>query len=151
MSTLPRPGLSFSQKRKLEDQFGAQVPEFSEYHQKRRGLESFSVKGAALAGIGSCIFAYQRSYQPLTGIFVGAMAFLTARSAAKYFGAPYFGVNSINNAEFDRAFNLWVYYEHNPYRKDADLPIHQFESRYQKRLNEFREKHKNDYTQFLKQ
>ncbi|KAG2382061.1 hypothetical protein C9374_005853 [Naegleria lovaniensis] len=149
--SLPRPGLSFLQKRKLEEQFGTQVPEFSEYHQKKRGLESFSLKAAALVGVASGIFSYQRSYQPLTGIFVGAIAFLTSRRAVEYFGAPHFGVNSTNNAEYDRAFNLWVYYEHNPHRKDADLPIHQFESRYQKRLNEYREKHKNDYSQFLKQ
>jgi len=148
-TTLPRPTLSFFEKRKLEQQFAEQIPEFTEYHQKRQGLKSTALKVGAVVGAAVGIVSYQRSFQPLTGLFGAAMGLLVGHSATKGFAANSFGVNPTNDAEYERAFNLWVYYEHNPYRKQEDLPVHTIEQRYQSRLAEFREKHQQEYQKYL--
>ena len=150
-SSLPRPTLNPFEKHRLGKQFGQEVPEFADYHKKKKDVFEASLKVGAVLGLVAGVPAYQKSYQPLTGIFVAAMGFLAGQSFVKHVAGRAYGLNPLNDAEYERAFNLWVYYEHNPYRKQQDLPVHTMDARYQQSLAEFREKHKNEYQKFLAQ
>lgn len=48
-----------------------------------------------------------------------------------------FGVDKFWDAECERAFNLWVYYEHNPNRLAA-YPQQKAQELYAKKLEQFR-------------
>ena len=150
-STLPRQTLNPLEKYKLEEQFGTQVPEFNEYYQKKKQICENSWKVGAVLGVASGIATYQKTHQVISGLCVVALGTLVGRSFVRTVGGHYYGMNPLNDAEYERAFNLWVYYEHNPHRKQEDLPVHTMEARYQKSLNEFRETHKKQYEKFLTQ
>ncbi len=67
------------------------------------------------------------------------MVFVTGKLGVNYFGKTFGVTGNYNKDEYDRAFNLWVYYTQNPNRKEKDLPIHTANDRYQQALKQFRD------------
>jgi hypothetical protein len=79
------------------------------------------------------------TFQPLTGVVFAGMVFVVGKLGIDFFGKTFGTTGRYNKDEYDRAFNLWVYYTQNPNRKEKDLPIHTANERYQQVLKRFRE------------
>lgn len=138
----PRPALGPARKRKLEKQFAREVPEFSGYFKRKRRLEDFTIVSslsfATLVGVR--IFA--RGSNTL-GALVGALGtFATTAIALRFpIGPQLFGLNKYNKHECERAFNLWVYYEHNPTRL-AGVNVNNAKQLYEQGLAQFKKSYK---------
>lgn len=133
----PREPLNHFQRKKLEKQFVQQVPEFSEYGNKKLSFErnSFfsSLAGAAIFGFRTM----GKTSQPLAGLFVGGVAFVTFKLVAQTFGPIYNGLNQYDKNEYERGFNLWLYYKDKPVS-----PIEGATKRYEERFNAWKSTNK---------
>jgi hypothetical protein len=128
-----RQPLSFFQRRKLETQFGEQVPEFSEQYKIRRSLQNTSYGGSALLGGMFALTIKKLTHQPIAGIFAAGIAFVTGKAVLDTFGPTWYGLNKFSKDEYERAFDLWVYY------KGLPTPvIDSAEKRYQERFSQWR-------------
>lgn len=126
----PREPLSHSQRKKLEKQFVEQVPQFSEYGKKKLSFEKNTFYGSL---IGSAFFGartWTKTSQPIAGAFVAAVSFVTFKLVGNTFGPIYNGLNQFDKNEYERGFNLWLYYKNKPVP-----PIESATTRYQERFN----------------
>ncbi|KAL9647787.1 hypothetical protein ABK040_001351 [Willaertia magna] len=108
--TYPRTTLSYREKQQLENQFIEQVPEYKNYGIQRKKHRQMGNNIALGTSIVSGIVAYQRTFQPITGLVFVAATFTATKLLHNLVMGPSYGLTLKKNSEYDRAFNLWVYY-----------------------------------------
>jgi len=109
-SHFPRRALSSKEKSELEKQFVEEVPEFEHYGENLLKFKGRSGFYSTTFGIVIGIFIKARSGQYLSGFLGGILGAGACKYACDTFLPTLYGCAK-QKLEFDRAFNLWVYYQ----------------------------------------